>query len=325
MEKIYYSPKGFWKGFTAIDKLSQAAKVSKAEAKKWLMKQAIWQIYLPAPKRIPRRKFDIPTPNEAHQADLLFLPHDKVGRKTYKYALTIVDVASRYKEAEPLSTKNSSEVAKALEKIYKRSPLKWPKVFQVDPGREFMGDVNKLFAKHNVLIRRGEKEQHRSQSIDERFNRTLSERLFGYQYAEELKNYPSKIRSTEWARRLPAVIKALNNEETRLTGKKPVEAIKLKMVVSQHGSWVPKSSQEVIIPDRVQVRYLYEPGELEGGQRRRATDPNWSLKTYEIDRYVTKDGEPTLYYLKDGPKRSFVKQELLIVPFDTVPLPKGSG
>ena len=28
--------------------------------------------------------------NAVHQADLLFLPHDKVGRKTYKYVLLVV-------------------------------------------------------------------------------------------------------------------------------------------------------------------------------------------------------------------------------------------
>ena len=29
MEKIYYSPKGFWKGLPAVEKLSKEAKVSK--------------------------------------------------------------------------------------------------------------------------------------------------------------------------------------------------------------------------------------------------------------------------------------------------------
>ena len=149
LEKIYYSPRGYWKGLAAIKKLASAAGVSEDAAKDWLKKQAIWQIYLPAPRHIPRQKFDVTAPNEVHQADLLFLPHDKVGRRTYKYALTVVDVASRFKEAEPLTTKEAKEVAGALSRIYKRGPLKWPKLLQVDPGREFMGEVNKLLAKHN--------------------------------------------------------------------------------------------------------------------------------------------------------------------------------
>ena len=85
------------------------------------MSQAIWQIYLPMPWYIPRQKFDVSTPNDVHQADLLFLPYDKVGRKTFKYALTMVDVASRYKAAEPLTTKEAKEVADALGRTYRRA------------------------------------------------------------------------------------------------------------------------------------------------------------------------------------------------------------
>ena len=65
------------------------------------------------------------TPNKVHQADLLFLPHDKLprGHKVFKYALTVVDEASRYKEAEPLTSKSSDEVGKAFQTIYKCSHL----------------------------------------------------------------------------------------------------------------------------------------------------------------------------------------------------------
>ena len=68
-------------------------------------------------------------------------------------------------------------------------------------------------------------------------------------------------------------------------------------------------------------RYLYQPGELEGGGRRRATDPVWSLKSYIIGRSVTKPDEPILYYLQDGPTRGFVQEELLLIPNDTVAPP----
>ena len=50
LSRIYYSPKGFWKGLSAVKKLAESAKVSEDEAKLLLMKQAIWQIYLPAPR-----------------------------------------------------------------------------------------------------------------------------------------------------------------------------------------------------------------------------------------------------------------------------------
>ena len=333
LSRIYYSPRGYWKGLTAVKKLASAAKVPEDVAKDWLKKQAIWQIYLPAPRRIPRPKFDVPTPNEVHQADLLFLPHDRLGRKTYKYALTVVDVASRFKEAEPLTSKTAAEVADALSRIYKRGPLKWPKLLQVDPGREFMGAVNQLLAKHRVEVRRGRVDIHRDQGIVELFNRTLAERLFGHQQAQELvlmhmRSEGSGERSREWVKRLPAVIAALNGEVTRLTGKRPRDAIKRKQVPQNPSSVVPGrlvGLEEVKKPSSVGVRFLYQPGELEGGQRRRATDAIWSLQVYRLGRSVTKPGEPVLYYLQgdNAPQRGFVREELLVVPSDTQLPPDG--
>ena len=315
LAKIYYSPQGYWKGVSAIKKLTDASKVPENVVKQWLYKQAIWQIYLPAPRYVPRPKFDVATPNSVHQADLLFLPHDKLRRKTYKYALTVVDIASRYKEAEPLTSKDSNEVAKAFQTIYKRGPLTWPQMLQVDPGREFMGGVTKEMEKHKTYIRRGRAEIHRDQAIVERFNRTLAERLFGHQYAVEMLHAG---RSTVWVKRLPDVVSALNNEVTRLTGKKPASAIKEKNIVSKPSTPYsrPVGVNEKKLPPLINVRYLYQPGELEGGTKR-ATDPIWSLKVYQVVKNMTKPNEAVVYYLSDGPKRGFVREELLVVPPNT--------
>ena len=95
MSRRYYSTKGYWKGFSAISKLASAAKVSEEDARKFLEKQALWEIYLPAPRYIPRPHCEVSKPNMFHKADLLFLPHDTVGRKTYKYALVVADIATR--------------------------------------------------------------------------------------------------------------------------------------------------------------------------------------------------------------------------------------
>ena len=315
LSSVYYSPRGYWKGIAAIPKLAAAAKVTEQSAQGWLKRQALWQIYLPAPRSVPRPKFDIAVPNEVHQADLLFLPHNCIGRQTYKYALTVVNVASR-----PLASKEATEVAAALEKIYKRGPLKWPKLLQVDPGREFMGAVNQLLAKHKTEVRRGRVDVHRDQGIVERWNRTLAERLFGHQYAQEMR-LPRDQRSTEWVKRLPAVVSALNGEVTRLTRKKPLDAIKRKSVTQKPSSTVPGRPvglREQKLPSGVGVRYLYQPGEW-----CHATDPVWSLRVYRLGRSVTKPDQPVLYYLDDGPARGFVRQELLPVPADTQLPPDG--
>ena len=56
LAKIYYSPQGYWKGTSAIKKLAEAAKVPEDTAKRWLIRQALWQIYLPAPRHVPRAR-----------------------------------------------------------------------------------------------------------------------------------------------------------------------------------------------------------------------------------------------------------------------------
>ena len=190
-------------------------------------------------------------------------------------------------------------------------------MLQVDPGREFMGTVTKEMKKNNTAIRRGRVEILRDQAIVERFNRTLAELLFGHQYAVEMR-LPEGQRSTEWVKRLPAVVSALNNEVTHLTGKKPEEAIKEKTVFAKPSTPYlrPVGKNEKMLPSGVSVRYLYQPGELEGGGQR-ATNLIWSLKVYNVVKLLVKPDEPFLYHLIDGPKRGFVREELLVIPSDT--------
>ena len=321
MEKVYYSAKGYWKGYAAIEKLSLAANVSEKVAKEWLGKQALWQIYLAPPEYIPRPRWTVSKPNQVHQADLLFLPHDTIFGRVYRYALVVIDVASRYKDAQALNTKDSGEISKCFTKIYSRR-LSWPGVLMVDPGREFMGSVSTLMKKHEVKIQRGHAGNHRSQAFVERANRTLSERLFSFQYAQEM---VKDERSKKWVKRLPQVLKAMNSEPTRVIGKDPSSALGMEQVGVTSGEYKrPVGLEEVRLPPDVLVRYLYAPGEGEGGERRRATDPIWSLGVCYLSRSVVSSGQPVLYYLSaDAPKRGFVREELLVVPSNTELPPKG--
>ena len=89
-------------------------KVSTKAITHWLTLQALWQVHLPKPKRIDYAHFYVTKVNKIHQADLLYLPHDKVYQNTYKYVLNVIDIASGYKASRPLKTKKASEVAERL-------------------------------------------------------------------------------------------------------------------------------------------------------------------------------------------------------------------
>ena len=110
-------------------------------------------MHLPAPKRVDRPHYEVTTPNEMHQFDLLYMPSDSVYGSKYKYILAGTDAASRFKVARPLRTKQARDVAEMLSDIYKVGPLKYPKIFQCDNGSEFKGDVTKMLEKNEVKIR----------------------------------------------------------------------------------------------------------------------------------------------------------------------------
>ena len=75
------------------------------------------------------------------------------------------------------------------------------------------------------------------------------------------------------------------------------------------------------LPPGVKVRYSFALGE-DRRNGRRATDPIWSLEVYDLDRTVVIPNQPVLYYLSKGlgqkpPRKSFVREELQVVPEDT--------
>jgi hypothetical protein len=165
---------------------------------------------------------------------------------------------------------------------------------------------------HNVKIRRGHTAIHRDQAIVERFNRTLAERLFGYQYARE---FIQQGRSHEWVARLPAVISALNSEVTSAINMKPIEAIEKKTIPAKEK--YKKKQRQPVLGD-VPVRYLYEPGEYEGGTAIRATDPVWSVTVHRISNTITTSDRPPRYWLDaTAPQRGFTREQLQVIPEDT--------
>ena len=71
------------------------------------------------------------------------------------------------------------------------------------------------------------------------------------------------------------------------------------------------------IPPTYITCYLNLPGEQEGVDNRRATDPAWLLTMYRIERSVAKPKEPIFYYLLDVPHRGRIREELLVFPSET--------
>jgi len=333
LRRIFYQPSGYQRTAKKLYKTSKSAghNFTLEEVQDWLERQTVHQVHKPRPKYILRVNFSsIQIPNEVHQADILYMPYDKVGRITYLFILNIVDIASRYKASVPIGSTSvkdqqgiltSHTIARAFEVVYNDSenPLEWPKLLITDKGSEFKGECEKMMTSHGVKIQKAKSK--RTVGIVERYNRTLVEKLFPSQDASDLLTL-GKTRSQVWVKNLPIAVKSINESVTRQLGISPADAIKKKQVRSKssYSRDGPVGYKEEKIPYDVYVRYLLEPSDLEGG-RRRAGEMNWSPVIYHVRESLTQKNQPVLYWIIDdngnGPERSFVKEELLVIPDDT--------
>ena len=136
--------------------------------------------------------------------------------------------------------------------------------------------------------------------------------MFKVQDAQEL-NDPEKVSAT-WFKHLYGLVGELNNTETEMIGMKPKDAIVLDQVPLVNREAYPP---EEVLPEDGLYRYLLQPGEEHGDQRRRATDRIWSKGTYRLREIVENPGNCVMYYLLDGSKRAFVSEEQMLIPEDT--------
>ena len=112
---MYYQPNHHWKGQKAIKKLRELSKENSSVIKQWLSQQAIWQVHRPPPKQSNRSHYEVMIPNQMHQFDLLYMPSNMLHGNKYKYILSEINAASRYKVARPPPTQKPKKI-KWLEK-----------------------------------------------------------------------------------------------------------------------------------------------------------------------------------------------------------------
>ncbi|RHZ62078.1 hypothetical protein Glove_344g7 [Diversispora epigaea] len=265
LQKIYYHPSGYQRTSKKLYEVSQKAgfDFTLTEVQEWVERQALHQIHMPRPKSrfIPCVSFsNITVPFHIIQGDTCYMSHHQVKNQIYKYALNCIDIAS------------------LLEKLFKSRYC--PRIFMVDKGTEFRGEVIFLANKYNVKIYIARNKE--SMGIVERFNRSFEEYIYLIQDAVEMRLPPGE-RCRDWIDNAPIFLKQYDNSVNRMIGMSPAEARKKKHVyrLASKPRKGPMGFDEEKLPFHVSVRYLLKPGELEGG-RRRVTDMNWSPQIYRI-------------------------------------------
>ena len=137
--------------------------------------------------------------------------------------------------------------------------------------------MTKLLEKHSVEIRRATtKYKHTHTAFVEAFNKELAKLLLKPMDAQELQDLEKA--STIWIKNLNKIVNKMNNTASPMIGMKPKDAIKLDTIHLDK-----KYSKETVLLEDGFYRYLYQPGEQHGDQKRRATDLIWSRNMYGLD------------------------------------------
>ena len=147
-------------------------------------------------------------PNATHQMDLVYLTHDQVKKTKYRYALSVMDTATRLGDAEPLSQRRPEDVIKALKKIYRRGPLKKPSVrITTDNGSEFKGAFNTWVEDQGLIHKTARTGNSRQVALAEYLNYIIGRYVALYQHNKEEQ---TGVTNREWVSQLPTIISNYN-------------------------------------------------------------------------------------------------------------------
>lgn len=245
-------------------------------------RRLVRELHAPARRNFPRRRVLVHGRDDLWQADIVEMrPYARLN-KGHNYILTIIDVLSKYAWALPLKTKNASEVAAALSRVF-RKDSRHPNNLQTDQGKEFYNDtVQQLLRRYNV--------NHYSTysvmkaSVVERFNRTLKNDMWKQFTLNG--NY-------KWIELLPHLVAKYNARRHRTIGMRPVDvtrksAKKLLTTVFSRAKIAAPARFKIGDPVRVsKFKTIFEKGYT----------PNWTTEIFTIVKVQRTN--PVTYLLRD--------------------------
>ena len=229
-------------------------------------------------------------PNIYQQADLLFLPNDK----GYKYALTVVDVGSDMSDSEPLKTKEQDEIIKAFNTIYKREYINYPKVMQVDSGKEFGSKVKQYFLTKKIGYRVAQVGRHRQQAKVERWNQIIGTALMKRMSAQELLTEKT---SRAWVQDLPLLIKALNRKKKEELGKELMKKPDNKLKCEGDSCDILAIGTKVRVALEKPVQVAKNANDTKPVGKFRSGDIRWGRDIRTIKEVLLKPNSPPMYFV----------------------------
>jgi len=257
-------------------------------------------------------------------ADLLFLPTARFG---LKYLFVIVDLATDKFDCEPIISKDSNVVLKAMLKCFERGIISKPEyTLKTDSGSEFKGVFKKYLYDESILHKTSVANRHTSMANVESLNRQLSRLISGF-VAEKEKKTGKPFKN--WVDFIPIIREELNAyrekklpediteheyEPVSLYEENPI-TVKNEKKETKNKNAYRKVNAKFKIGDLVH-HYLDWPVDNQGKKQptaqRREGDINFSIEPKEIVDIFVYTGNPKYRYYLEGMKNvSYPENELI--------------
>lgn len=219
-------------GLASIKKLADVTKISSKKVRHFLHTQRLYTLFKPRIKKFKRQKIILYGSNYTHGMDLLDVSRFAKHNNNIRFLLTVIDMFSRKAFVKPLKNKSGLETAKAIKELYTTDGNIPPRFIWVDRGREFINrDVDEVL--ETLKIRRYHSFSKHKVSPVERFNRTLSSKIYKLIYMNNDHDYVSQ---------LAKIVQTYNNTKTRSHGMKPNKVTALNREIVWHNLYSKKKN-----------------------------------------------------------------------------------
>ena len=288
LTQLYYNPKRSG-SLGGVERLYRDVKkegkydISRAQLKKWLMKQDTYTLHKPARRHYKRNRVIVGGVDELWQMDLADMQSHATENDGYRYLLVCIDVFSKYVWVIPLKTKTGPALVTAFKKILESG--RKPQKIQTDEGTEF-------FNKHFKDLMKAEEIQlyntynETKASVVERVIRTLKTRMWRYFTAKKTMRYIDVLQD---------LVDSYNKSKHRSIQKKPINVTQKNEREVWHTLYGEPEKKKPVkykfeIGDQVRISKMkrtFEKGYL----------PNFSKEIFTVSQQIPRD--PPVYKLKD--------------------------
>ena len=288
LTQMYYNPKRAG-ALGGVERLYRDVKkdgkydISRAQLKKWLMKQDTYTLHKPARRHYKRNRVIVGGMDELWQMDLADMQTMAAENDGYRYLLVCIDVFSKYLWVIPLKTKTGPALVTAFKKILESG--RKPEKIQTDQGTEFFNKHFKdLMKKEEIQLYNTYNET--KASVVERVIRTLKTRMWRYFTAKKTMRYIDVLQD---------LVDSYNKSKHRSIQKKPINVTQKNEREIWHTLYGEDEKEGP-------VNYKFEVGDQVRISKMKRTFekgymPNFSKEIFTVSQQIPR--HPPVYKLKD--------------------------